>query len=614
MSVSVAFNNVKLSITGIYSMAYPKWTQLSTPSGATAVDAMSTAGDLWKQSMQTIQGGLTAYDKGVETRLQEDSDVNTAALRRRLEGAGTLSELNAMQGDISATGLQGYGKRIDADALSQSFNKERDVMRGEFQDQFNEQISTGYANATTVDEVKAINNQVAAANKKTPWLDVSSQITQGSAGLKTALDKEAQTATDAQVQKQAGMNVAGLEDALAALVPGSLNFTENQTRITNQIAATKDKDQKLFDQGAISSMRVASEKGIKALETERDKLLEAAKNNPNISEASVLSTFDERRPFALQKVLDNVAVSTRERIASEKATNLAALETAKQGIPEQFRGMIGIDEMGNLSFSDQLDDASKTDFAQRAMAAGYIGTGDSFADRNTQFNTAETSSLGEEFGSLGEQERVLANQLRQLTRAQGIELSKKATTDLATATSAADKTLKRTTDRVVEDYRSAELAYSVDPAALKASQDAQGSAYEHMRAMGFMDNAESWGRGVSQDELLKIVNTAKKAGYTDSEIILSIDANTLAGGIWTDKTVEENKFVEFLAAQPNLKKRGADLDKLTKARDVRDEAILKADIARSEAVSNANAGALKASGVRNTSNAVRMINKALGVE
>ena len=184
-------------------MAYGKWTQLSTPSGATAVDAMSTAGDLWKQSMQTIQGGLTAYDKGVETRLQEDSDVNTAALRRQLEGAGTLSELNAMQGDISATGLQGYGKRIDADALSQSFNKERGVMRGEFQDQFNEQISTGYANATTVDEVKAINNQVAAANEKDSWLDVSSQITQGSAGLKTALDKEAQTATDAQVQQQA---------------------------------------------------------------------------------------------------------------------------------------------------------------------------------------------------------------------------------------------------------------------------------------------------------------------------------------------------------------------------------------------------------------------------
>jgi hypothetical protein len=28
-----------------------------------------------------------------------------------------------MQGDISATGLEGYGKRIDADALNQSFDK-----------------------------------------------------------------------------------------------------------------------------------------------------------------------------------------------------------------------------------------------------------------------------------------------------------------------------------------------------------------------------------------------------------------------------------------------------------------------------------------------------------
>ena len=596
-------------------MAYGKWTQLSTPSGATAVNAMSTAGDLWKQSMQTIQGGLTAYDKGVETRLQEDSDVNTAALRRRLEGAGTLSELNAMQGDISATGLQGYGKRIDADALSQSFNKERGVMRGEFQDQFNEQISTGYANATTVDEVKAINNQVAAANEKDSWLDVSSQITQGSAGLKTALDKEAQTATDAQVQKQAGMNVAGLEDALNALVPGSLNFTENQTRITNQIAATKDKDQKLFDQGAVSSMRVASGNGLKALEAERDKLLKAAENNPNISEASVLSAFDERRPFALQKVLDNVAGSTRERMESEKAVNLTALETAKQDIPEQFRDMIGIDEMGNLTFEDGLSEQVKVGFAQKAMAAGYIGTGDSFAERNSQFTDAEQSSLGSDFSSLSEQELSLANQLRKLTRNQGVELSAKATTDLATATSAADKTLKRTTDRAVEDYRDAVVSYQVDPAALKASQDAQGSAYSHMVAMGFDDNQEGWRRGnVAQDELRTLIREAKSNGFTDSEIILSIDANTEAGKTWADKTVNVDNFLEFLGNQTNLKERGANLDKLIKAKDLRDENILKADIARSEAVSKANAGALKASGVRNTSNAVRMINKALGVE
>jgi hypothetical protein len=597
-------------------MAYGKWTQLSTPSGATAVNAMSTAGDLWKQSMQTIQGGLTAYDKGVETRLQEDSDVNTAALRRRLEGAGTLSELNAMQGDISATGLQGYGKRIDADALSQSFNKERGVMRGEFQDQFNEQISTGYANATTVDEVKAINNQVAAANEKDSWLDVSSQITQGSAGLKTALNKEAQAATDAQVQKQAGMNVAGLEAALAALVPGSLNFTENQTRITNQIAATKDKDQKLFDQGAVSSMRVASGNGIKALEAERDKLLKAAENNPNISEASVLSVFDERRPFALQKVLDNVAGSTRERMESEKAVNLTALETAKQGIPEQFRDMIGIDEMGNLTFEDGLSEQVKVGFAQKAMEAGYIGTGDSFADRNTQFNTAETSSLGEEFGSLGEQERVLANQLRQLTRDQGIELSAKATTDLATATSSADKTLDFSIARIIEDYGSSEQTYQVDPAALKAAQDAKGNAFAHMVAMGFDDNEESRAgdNQVTQNDLRKLIKDAKAANFSDAEIILAIDANTKAGNWWVDKTVNSVNFLAFLKQKPNLKKRASDLEKLVKARDVRDEDILKAQMLRSSEVAKANAGALKASGVRNTSNAVKMLNKALGIE
>ena len=603
-------------------MAYPKWTQLSTPSGATAVDAMSTAGDLWKQSMQTIQGGLTAYDKGVETRLQEDSDVNTAALRRRLEGAGTLSELNAMQGDISATGLQGYGKRIDADALSQSFNKERGVMRGEFQDQFNEQISTGYANATTVDEVKAINNQVAAANEKDSWLDVSSQITQGSAGLKTALDKEAQTATDAQVQQQAGMNVAGLEAALDALVPGSLNFTENQTRITNQIAATKDKDQKLFDQGAVSSMRVASGNGLKALEAERDKLLKAAENNPNISEASVLSTFDERRPFALQKVLDNVADSTRNLNSVRLSTNLNAMNEAKSRIPEEFRNMITIDEIGNLSFAPELDEASKQQFAKIATGFGFEAE-EGFATRNENFLNESTSLLGGEFGSLTNTEKVFANKLRRDTRQEGLELSTDATTALTKGTTAAKENYTEAVARIDSDYTIERSVAGVDATSL-LEINAKGDVYEYVKKLTLMDNQEnasSWfgDQKLTKGKLTTFLNDQLSAGYSHNQIIAGIDASLDPKNTWGDANVNTDTFTAFMKEMfidtetGNIvdKRKMAAKVKLLNSRDSRDAEVAELKLLRDVQIAQFTAEAMKASKVRNTKSNADIITKLL---
>ena len=78
-------------------MAYsaPKWTQMTAPSGTTSVNALTSAGDLFSKAMDAASDGLKSYDKGVESRLQEDSDVNTAALRRRLESATDLDSLNA---------------------------------------------------------------------------------------------------------------------------------------------------------------------------------------------------------------------------------------------------------------------------------------------------------------------------------------------------------------------------------------------------------------------------------------------------------------------------------------------------------------------------------------
>ena len=367
-------------------MAYPKWTQLSTPSGATAVDAMSTAGDLWKQSMQTIQGGLTAYDKGVETRLQEDSDVNTAALRRQLEGAGTLSELNAMQGDISATGLQGYGKRIDADALSQSFDKERGVLRGEFQQNFNEDFSQKLADSKTPEELALRRAELTQANTENSFLDISSQITNLNTAS-TAADEKALVQGQNKLTQgiQANNNLEELQALRKANVDTKADnwqaldniykqridqvTGENQTRFMNEIQKqgleltaeeliakrklvdTKNLDsgaqieaytlaiagadaraQKSFDTKVTSQLEEAKEQGIAAL-LAKAKTLKASPGSSRIDTSGIERMVNTLRQSA---VGNSVSSITTQRIGQQQelmASNDKAIQSGVADVP-----------------------------------------------------------------------------------------------------------------------------------------------------------------------------------------------------------------------------------------------------------------------------------------
>jgi hypothetical protein len=356
-------------------MAYsaPKWTQMTAPSGATAVNALTTAGDLFNKAMDSANTGLKKFDTGVETRLQDDSDVNTAALRRQLEGAGSLEALNAMQGQISAEGLQGYGKRIDADALSQSFNKERDVMRGEFQNQFNERMSTGYAGAVTADEVRGVDAQVAAANEENSWLDVSSQIDQGSAGLKTALAKEAQTASNAQLQAQTHMNVTDLEVARKALVPGSLNYEADYETATRQISAKHVENQNNYERDLSQAVQIAKGQGRDALnkvEAEFSSPEFIAKYGSKIDIGGLNRAVETAKSDA-NRVTVNAGVSGSLANLQEQYTrNDVATQQAIDGIPgaENFAA---IGNNGRLKFAPGTPASMRKQIQEGAKANGF---------------------------------------------------------------------------------------------------------------------------------------------------------------------------------------------------------------------------------------------------
>jgi len=200
-------------------MAYsaPKWTQMTAPSGTTSVNALTSAGDLFSKAMDAASDGLKSYDKGVESRLQEDSDVNTAALRRRLESATDLDSLNAMQGDISASGLEGYGKRIDADALSASFDKEQGVMRNEFQQEFNENFSQRMAESKTPEDFAARQAELTQANTDNSFLDISGQITSVADASRSAKEKRTQQETIQFGLDNRGKSYADLTTAIGTI-------------------------------------------------------------------------------------------------------------------------------------------------------------------------------------------------------------------------------------------------------------------------------------------------------------------------------------------------------------------------------------------------------------
>ena len=599
-------------------MAYtaPKWTQMTAPSGTTSVNALTAAGDLFSKAMESAQTGLSNYDKGVEARLKDDSDVNTAALRRRLEGATDLASLNAMQGDISATGLEGYGKRIDADALSQSFDKERGVLRGEAEQQYGEQFQQQLNDATTIEEYTAIRDGMSA---NPTWYDDASRIQSLGVGMEQAKTLAAQQQSNQLIKESANLDVAGLTAARDAIPKDSLNYGTEYKTYNDQIKALKTKNQDVYAKNANTELHAASLNGVKSLEQARDKLLKQAESDPNLDVSGVRDYFDERRVFALQKTMDKVKSTAKGRRKDELAGNLSALQLATETVFSKGSKAVVFDDVGNFSFAEGVPDALKTEFAQSAKDAGFIGEGADFVTRNDQFFNADSSSLGEDFGSLSSNELDLANQLRQRTNASGLDLSAKATGDLATSTVDIETQYTRNLKRVEDDYKSQELTYAVDPAALKAAQTAKGDAFAHMVSMGFDDNQE-WlyelfgDKDAAQDNLRKLINGAKTAGYTDADIIVAIDASTVAAGFLEDKQVNINNFNDFLASTVDLKKKGKDLDKLLAARDIRDAAQLKFDQVRRSDLTAARSGAMTASGVRNSARNAAILDRALGVQ
>jgi len=597
-------------------MAYtaPKWTQMTAPSGTTSVNALTAAGDLFSKAMESAQTGLTNYDKGVESRLQDDSDVNTAALRRRLENAGNLDQLNAI--DLSANALQGYGKRIDADALQSSFKQERGVLRGENEQQYNEQFQQQLNDATTIEEYTAIRDGMSA---NPVWYDDAARIASLGTGTEQAKTLAAQQQSNQLIKESAGLDVAGLTAARDAIPKDSLNYGVEYKTYNDQIKALKTKNQDVYTRNANTELHAASLKGVKSLETARDKLLKQAETDPNLDVSGVRDYFDERRVFALQKTMDKVSTTAKGRRKAELETNLSALELARSNLPGGIENMVTIDKVGNLTFDADMPQVLQEQFANDARAAGFVGEGDDFVTRNDQFFNAESSSLGEDFGSLSTPERDLANQLRQRTNASGLDLSAKATSNLASATVDIETQYERNLARVEEDYKSQELTYAVDPAALKSAQTAKGDAFAHMVSMGFDDNQE-WiyelfgDKDAAQDNLRKLINGAKTAGYTDADIIVAINASTVAAGFLEDKQVNINNFNDYLASQVDLKKKGKDLTKLLAAREIRDTAQLKFDQVRRSDLSTARSGAMTASGVRNSAQNAAILDRALGVQ
>ena len=353
-------------------MAYqaPKWTQMTAPSATTSVNALTAAGDLFSKAMESAQTGLTNYDKGVESRLQDDSDVNTAALRRRLEGAGSLQELNAMQGDISATGLERYGKRIDADALQASFDKERGVLRGEDEQQYGEQFQQQLNDATTIEEYTAIRDGMSA---NPTWYDDASRIQSLGAGMEGARTLEANTASTALSKSFVGKSYDELA-AMAKLVkPGDLNADQDLAAIASQQKLVRSDAQTDYDNSGEKSLLAAAKKGGRgALEAEMARLTtEASKPGSKIDLSNVLSTYQGLVPGANETTATNTVVGAVTNQSEMFATNDAAILSVVTGLgAEQYVTVNPV--TGQPTFKPGTPEAIRNSVIAGLADAGYV--------------------------------------------------------------------------------------------------------------------------------------------------------------------------------------------------------------------------------------------------
>lgn len=370
-------------------MAYtaPRWTQMTAPSATTSVNALATAGDLFSKAMDTAQAGVSNFDKGVKSRLKEDSDVNTAALRRRLEGAGNLDALNAMQSEISATGLEGYGKRIDADALSQSFDKERGVLRGDAENQFKEQLAIDQLGVTDTAGQRSLIESLQAQQVASPYMDLSAQISAAGGTLKDYQGKDQQTAANTEIGiMQNTKDVSVLEAQLVGLDPSSPKYLSLVDAINTRKGAIYGEQQDTFDRELAEQVTAAANIGQSALNDLRDKVTTpgyGAQYGTQIDMGNVANIFEQNTNRALGKTQDRLVEEYETDTEAFKAKNLNAMQTAVERV-EGAAQYVSIDSAGNISISPEAPNDIRNKLQAAAEAHGFEQEPNA-KDRETHF-------------------------------------------------------------------------------------------------------------------------------------------------------------------------------------------------------------------------------------
>jgi len=368
-------------------MAAPRWTQMQAPSSATSVNALSSAGDLFNKAIDQARGGIKSYQSGVDARLKEDSDVNTAALRRQLEGATDLAGLNAMQGDISATALEGYGKRIDADALQTSFNKERGVLRGANENQYKEQLALDQLGVTDTAGQESLIAGLRAQQAANPYMDLSSQISSAGGQLKSYQGKDQQTAANTEIGLMQSTNdIAALESQLSGLDKSSPEYLSLVDAINSRKGVIYNEQQGKFDRDLAEQITAAANQGQSALNDLRDKVTSpeyTAQYGTQINTGKVAGMFEESTNRALGKTQDRLVEEFENNTQAFKQQNITAMQTAVERV-EGASQYVSIDSAGNMT----IDPATPNDMRNKLQAAAEAHGFEkepSTQDRETRF-------------------------------------------------------------------------------------------------------------------------------------------------------------------------------------------------------------------------------------
>lgn len=532
-------------------MPAPRFTQIQIPSGASSVTGIATVGNIFNKAITQAQGGLTAYQEGVDKRLQSDIDYNTNNVRRRIEGAVDERQFGQAEDLVSASNLAQYGPRIDRDALLDGRGERR-------------QKETDYNTDNIIREVNSLiqQNDFDGANTLLSNID-GSLVDQAALDASSAnvYDQQGDFNTDSysrQIRQATNLGKFGA-------VESDINELGNEANVDISLL-----EQALINQRPVSAQGSADEVGADARNTIQERRLNNAR--------------------AIQGAISAIPPEYAGVVTVDQANNLQGVGNLPADLQEKFAN--DVRSNGRVGYIPNEQERLRDFFNPETSPLGKDF--DSYTPTERDALYGRVKAIRQEYTQISDKAAAtlaITQDSNTKTRDEAVKVA----TDTHNLNIAAFGGNPESLERIRSSAGSA--IKHIDTLGL--------GEYEY----------DFTGDEVSGNKLNDLVLDSLKAGYTDDDIIIALEYSELfdSGIIFEDdRQVDVSRFNKYLrdnVINSTQKKR---VNKAIAANAELAESIKLADDDLIKANNVANRAAFTSSGVTNVAGNNSVLDRALG--